>query len=270
MNNSTLQLEGATLVVQTRYNAGLVTAIKSLPGSERKYDPSRRAWLVDPRHGQQVANWIQQYLGYSVAVPQATHINASPQLHAFTVKYIGAVKDRGDGEKTAFGNDGNEWRYIFPENVLRQWFEGIEINIPTAKSSLYGVLGIKRGVNEADIKAAYRRLVKQWHPDVCREADAPNVFMRIQEAYQILIDPSTRARYDAGLKLEDSVGVSVYGTEPTYRAPLRCGYLQAEGHEIIGRFVVDKILAWEDIIENGKTLVVSWPMGADRWEEQWI
>ena len=55
----------------------------------------------------------------------------------------------------------------------------------------------------------------------------------------------------------------------TYRSPLRCGLIMFEGIEKVGRLEVSKILAWEDIVKNGKTLVVSWPMGAKEPVEMW-
>lgn len=269
-----LRLENNILVVQTRYDAGLVAALKSLPSSERRFDPARRAWLVDPRHGTQVADWIQDYLGQTVTVPQATQA-AQQQLQMFKLYYLGAVKDRGNGERTAFGSDGNDWRYVFSEDVLRRWFEGIEVATPASRTTLYGVLGVKRGADETEIRIAYRRLVKQWHPDVCKEDNAAGMFIRIQEAYQVLSDANARTRYEAGLRLEASLGTpspDALNHIPihNYCPPLRCGYVQAECHDVVGRYVVDKILAWEDIVKNGKTLVVSWPAGANRWEEQWV
>ena len=61
----------------------------------------------------------------------------------------------------------------------------------------YDVLGVPRTASEADIKRAYRRLAKQYHPD--RNKDNPDAvarFKEIQEAYDVLSDPEARARYD--------------------------------------------------------------------------
>ena len=60
----------------------------------------------------------------------------------------------------------------------------------------YDVLGVKRGVSEADIKAAYRKLARKYHPDVSKEADAEKRFKEIAEAYQTLKDAEKRAAYD--------------------------------------------------------------------------
>ncbi|MDE2195609.1 MAG: DnaJ domain-containing protein [Gammaproteobacteria bacterium] len=60
----------------------------------------------------------------------------------------------------------------------------------------YDVLGVKRGASEADIKAAYRKLARKYHPDVSKEADAEKRFKEIAEAYQTLKDAEKRAAYD--------------------------------------------------------------------------
>jgi molecular chaperone DnaJ len=64
---------------------------------------------------------------------------------------------------------------------------------------LYVVLGIAHGASEAEIKRAYRRLARRYHPDINpgdRVAEAR--FRQILDAYETLIDPQRRSRYDAG------------------------------------------------------------------------
>src|ERR671920_1946138 len=61
----------------------------------------------------------------------------------------------------------------------------------------YELLGINRGADDAAIKAAYRRLAKEFHPDRhggCKENEAR--FKAISEAYDVLKDPQKRAAYD--------------------------------------------------------------------------
>jgi molecular chaperone DnaJ len=60
----------------------------------------------------------------------------------------------------------------------------------------YDVLGIGRGAGDDEIKAAYRKLARQYHPDVSREPEAEERFKEINEAYGVLSDPAKRARYD--------------------------------------------------------------------------
>src|SRR4249920_2158267 len=66
----------------------------------------------------------------------------------------------------------------------------------TAERDFYQVLGIERGASDAEIKRAFRKLAQQWHPDVSTDADAPERFKEINEAYQVLSDPQRRQAYD--------------------------------------------------------------------------
>ena len=65
-----------------------------------------------------------------------------------------------------------------------------------AKRDLYEVLGVSKDASDADIKRAYRKLSKQYHPDINKEAGAEEKFKEIAEAYEILSDSQKRAAYD--------------------------------------------------------------------------
>ncbi|MGA0201150.1 MAG: DnaJ domain-containing protein, partial [Prochlorotrichaceae cyanobacterium] len=60
----------------------------------------------------------------------------------------------------------------------------------------YEILGVQRDADKEDIKRAYRRLARKYHPDVNREAGAEETFKEINRAYEVLSEPETRARYD--------------------------------------------------------------------------
>ncbi|MHB8644960.1 MAG: molecular chaperone DnaJ [Thermomicrobiales bacterium] len=60
----------------------------------------------------------------------------------------------------------------------------------------YEVLAIERGANSDEIKKSYRRLARQYHPDVNREPGAEERFKEINEAYEVLSDDDKRAAYD--------------------------------------------------------------------------
>jgi len=67
----------------------------------------------------------------------------------------------------------------------------------SAKRDYYEVLGLSREAAPREIKAAYRRLARRYHPDVNREdPDAEERFKEIGEAYAVLSDPQRRAHYD--------------------------------------------------------------------------
>jgi len=60
----------------------------------------------------------------------------------------------------------------------------------------YEILGISRGASQAEIKQAFRKLARQYHPDVSKEANAEEQFKEINEAYSVLSDEQKRAQYD--------------------------------------------------------------------------
>ncbi|MEI6182276.1 MAG: DnaJ C-terminal domain-containing protein [Polynucleobacter sp.] len=60
----------------------------------------------------------------------------------------------------------------------------------------YETLGVARSANEAEIKTAYRKLARKYHPDVNKEAGAEEQFKEIGEAYAVLKDTEKRAAYD--------------------------------------------------------------------------
>ncbi|MEH6414023.1 DnaJ C-terminal domain-containing protein [Pseudomonas sp. CGJS7] len=60
----------------------------------------------------------------------------------------------------------------------------------------YEILGLEPSAGEAEIKTAYRRLARKYHPDVSKEAGAEDKFKAVNEAYEALRDPQKRAAYD--------------------------------------------------------------------------
>src|SRR5690554_3434651 len=60
----------------------------------------------------------------------------------------------------------------------------------------YAILGVEPGAGDAEIKTAYRRLARKYHPDVSKEAGAEDKFKSVNEAYEALRDPERRKAYD--------------------------------------------------------------------------
>ena len=58
------------------------------------------------------------------------------------------------------------------------------------------MLGVARDASQEDIKRAYRKLARKFHPDVSKEPDAESRFKDVAEAHEALIDPERRAAYD--------------------------------------------------------------------------
>jgi len=60
----------------------------------------------------------------------------------------------------------------------------------------YAVLGVSRDASQAEIKRAYRKLARKFHPDVSKETDSEAKFKEVGEAYEVLKDTEKRAAYD--------------------------------------------------------------------------
>jgi curved DNA-binding protein len=60
----------------------------------------------------------------------------------------------------------------------------------------YAVMGVARDAAQDEIKRAYRKLARKYHPDVSKEKDAEARFKEVGEAYEVLKDPEKRAAYD--------------------------------------------------------------------------
>lgn len=60
----------------------------------------------------------------------------------------------------------------------------------------YEIMGLKREASPEDIKRAYRKLARKYHPDVSKEKNAEEKFKELGEAYEVLRDPQKRANYD--------------------------------------------------------------------------
>jgi curved DNA-binding protein len=60
----------------------------------------------------------------------------------------------------------------------------------------YEILGVNRGADAEEVKRAYRKLARKYHPDVSKEKNAENKFKELQEAYEVLRDPEKRSAYN--------------------------------------------------------------------------
>lgn len=65
-----------------------------------------------------------------------------------------------------------------------------------SKKDYYETLGVNKNASDAEIKSAFRKLAKQYHPDICKEENAEAKFKEVQEAYSVLSDENKRKQYD--------------------------------------------------------------------------
>ena len=100
-------------------------------------------------------------------------------------------------------------------------------------ADLYNVLGVKRTAGQSEIKSAYRRLARQYHPDVNADPTAARQFAEITEAYHVLMDPQRRNFYDR-------VGVTSNSTAARQTAAVRAArraYYQARADRIVNEWL---------------------------------
>ncbi|XP_017290113.1 dnaJ homolog subfamily C member 16 [Kryptolebias marmoratus] len=67
---------------------------------------------------------------------------------------------------------------------------------PTSEFDPYQVLGVGRSASQAEIKRAYKNLVREWHPDKSRDPKAEDMFIKISKSYQILSNEERRSNFD--------------------------------------------------------------------------
>ncbi|MCE7766896.1 DnaJ domain-containing protein, partial [Pseudomonas putida] len=65
-----------------------------------------------------------------------------------------------------------------------------------AEKDYYDVLGVSKTASKSEIKSAYRKLARSYHPDVNKEAGAEQKFKEISNAYEVLSDDEKRSIYD--------------------------------------------------------------------------
>ena len=273
-----ISVAGSDYAIKFNWNEKLKDALKkAIPPSEITWHKAEKVWLISPDELQTAIGVIISHTDQPLTLPST--FPAPPEImeKTFILEYLGATKDRGK-TKSAYGSVNGQWASEFPEEVLKNFFEGREANHqPDGLQTLYQVLCIFEKATPEEIKKAYKRLALHNHPDVNKEPDAHETFIKINEAYKVLNDPEQKRRYDAGLYFERqnkepdySIGTSRY-TGYGYRAPLRCGQITARGTVRLMRFVVSEILKWDDITNvEGKTMISHWPNGADTFQIQWV
>jgi len=86
----------------------------------------------------------------------------------------------------------------------------------------YKILGVERGSDQKAISATFRKLARQFHPDINKATGAEDRFKEINEAYQVLGDPQKRTRYDQMYEVYQRGGVdwqSAFGRQGTWQTP---------------------------------------------------
>jgi DnaJ-domain-containing protein 1 len=235
---------------------------------------------VDKRYSGDVIRQIRIHVGD----PEIDQRPLPEQLD-LDLFYLGMAKERVNGQRNARGQArlSDTWNWLFPLNVLQDWFCGIT---GALWNTHYEALGIQQDAPQGDIKSAYRRAARTWHPDVCDDENANEMFLRVQAAYEMLKDPLMRKRYDMGLALtakldqcEEDVpnrrgeleAASWQGRE-AWVPPVRCGRLEVTVSDcIVGVNHVSEIHSWKDIMDfRDRVLVTHWDRDTKKVVEEWV
>jgi hypothetical protein len=241
-------------------------------------------WSVNKKYAIDLAELVAIYYNVSVQLPDYSNYVPAPEIDVVMVEYIGYCKPRTGNipSPSAYASVNGGWNVLFPEDVLKAFFNqagGGSFDIDES-SSYYAILGITDQAAQDDIKKAFRRLSRQWHPDVCRESGAEEMFKRINDANQVLSDPQKRRKYNAARRIERDASkgqpqdlmaevYTTYGNQ--YRSPFRCGLVTIEYVPMGNKAIVTKILAWDDIVgSDGKIMTSFWSMDLETYVINWI
>jgi curved DNA-binding protein len=110
--------------------------------------------------------------------------------------------------------------------------------MPVQYRDYYEILGVPRGANEGEIKKAFRKLAREYHPDVARDKKkAEEKFKEVNEAYEVLSDPAKRKKYDelganwkSGAEFRPPPGWEGFGGGQTFRGGRGGGAQEFEFH----------------------------------------
>src|SRR5262245_9873445 len=100
-------------------------------------------------------------------------------------------------------------------------------------ASLYAILGVDRTATQTEIKSAYRRLARKYHPDVNDDPSAAARFAQITDAYHTLIDSERRKEYDRTGRMASAAGENI---SPQARAARRA-YYQSRADKIVNEWL---------------------------------
>jgi hypothetical protein len=275
-----------TFTVSFTYNEEFKDWLKdTVHWKERKYNGDR-TWSVAGKHFKVIKAGMEKHFGYCDVVGSPSSDQGGRRVDTFTLDYLGALKERDGGIYTAYGCIGSQFDAVFTKEAIEKFFQTGDLSDPISATSLYAVLGVHTKADPDEIKKAYRRGARTWHPDVCKEPDAAQQFMRLEEAYKVLSAPLTRKKYDFALKHSNElVGKRVELNKGDYnpgaagvlwKPSVKCGVVKAMIEPQLGsRFVVVEILDWRDQVNpDGLTRVTYWDSShrsssIGGWREKW-
>lgn len=279
---------GAYLINMDKNQAVIDRFKQLIPSNNRRFDPSlNNGWVIAPESIEIACQILESVFGGRIKRPAPIQnpFAGDVKTELFRVEYVGSTHERPlhplGLSKTYYSAYGaissREWAIEFPEIVLKRFFGAIVEMGKPEHQTLYQLLLIKENADIQAIKSAYRRMARQWHPDLCKESDAVDRFRAIDEAYKVLQDPIRRNKYDAGLYFErqndpDVKRLDLLNDISGYRAPLTSGLITVRGTQsaFMTRFLVEEILTWEDLRDTkDRVAISSWRPGQETYQIVW-
>ena len=266
-----------SIEVNTPYNTKFIEALKTtVPPGKRVW--SKPNWIVSKEFEYTIIGYIIMFYGCEPQIIDRQNGVEERISRTIKLEYLGRCKTKDDKPSAASAWADGSWSVLILESALRGYFEKEQSN--DSEQTYYNVLGVSQESTADEIKKAFRRVSRQWHPDVCREQGAQEMFIKINEANNVLSDEIKRKKYNFMLRVMTDITPArsiqrvhndrtnnLYG----YRSPLLCGYLDVEGTKTFGRLVVDKINTWNEITNNqGRAMIVSWQMGDKQFTTLWV
>ncbi|KAI5076651.1 hypothetical protein GOP47_0008716 [Adiantum capillus-veneris] len=148
---------------------------------------------------------------WGVQQPSSSHdclmsnppVSASPLSRHNGTHYSTSSKERTLSMSGSEFVSSNSLKTILFSAPRRHQIRAFRLNV-MADADYYSLLGVSKNASKTDIKSSYRKLARQYHPDVNKEPDAEDKFKALSNAYEVLSDDEKRAIYDqfgeAGLK----------------------------------------------------------------------
>lgn len=254
--------ENGSYKVRSPYSADFVSKLKiQIPATARAWDNASKSWFVAASYGNELKKLIDEVYGGECVLPQIIGQTAQVFECSLRIDYLANCK-----QEVANVHSLGSWSAKIPERVLRAWFKQTDKGAGT----LYGLLGCDEKATGLEIKTAYKRAARVWHPDICREENARDMFEKIKQAYDVLSNRESRNKYNAGLMFERMAKCTPQASRfASFVPPFRCGDLRVRARKELGQLLVEEILEWKDITNDYGQIMVSFWDG-DSFSVMWV
>lgn len=289
MRTINIHYSSTGITVKFAYSTTLLADLKAaIPNYDMSWNPASKEWTVHPRQLDNLMNVARKHDCHTTGDINYVK-NYTPVIikDSVEVHYIGNIYKRSNNELTAFGWWSNGWNAIFINDSLQSFFK-VDVSSYTRQrrpneiddTNYYTVLVVNKDASQDEIKKKYKFVVKQWHPDICKEPDARERFELIQKAYSILSDDTLRAKYNFGLELAHKVNMdkkkptvsppSENKYDAVFKPQIRCGKIIADVEYMIGRAYIHKIHDIEEIVNEQGQVMVSYWNNTDTFGVSWV